>query len=373
MPLTKVTSDVIEDGGIVAANIADNQIDIAKLNVTDGSNGDVLTTDGAGTLSFQTFSQSVPFNITNPQVDDKLRFDGSDWVNAVIPTINDFIDTADTALTGSFFAINDTQPFAGNIVKYVGLTNTVSLDSFVDPNDAMNSYADMAGIRSELLMDSAPTTTGNGFSNIHAADALITINAPFDFTADAMVLIGSKSTVAITSGASGGSTHSVILNFNNLSLSSSVNPIGTFTGVLSDIFASSYTSTISTAIMYNATLRGSGSGTITDLDVYKVDMATSLNVTDFTGFRVEYNSGTNYTTTAYGLHIDDLTQTTASDCKGLVIEGSSLENDISGRLTVGRRLTVGLDMFVSAMVTSDPLVAGQVWNNNGVLTVSTGS
>ena len=37
---------------MVAAAIADNSVDIARLNVSDGSNGQVLKTDGAGNLGF---------------------------------------------------------------------------------------------------------------------------------------------------------------------------------------------------------------------------------------------------------------------------------------------------------------------------------
>ena len=49
MALTKVTSNVITD----------NSVGITQLNVSDGSNGQVLTTNGSGTLSFSTVSGSV--------------------------------------------------------------------------------------------------------------------------------------------------------------------------------------------------------------------------------------------------------------------------------------------------------------------------
>ena len=64
MATTKITSSVIADDAIVAAAIADdavgaaaiadNAVDIARLNVSDGSSGQVLTTNGSGTLSFAT-------------------------------------------------------------------------------------------------------------------------------------------------------------------------------------------------------------------------------------------------------------------------------------------------------------------------------
>jgi hypothetical protein len=63
-----VTSAKIADGqvdtehlatdAVTAAKIADNSVDIARLNVTDGSNGQFLRTDGSGTLSFATPTDS---------------------------------------------------------------------------------------------------------------------------------------------------------------------------------------------------------------------------------------------------------------------------------------------------------------------------
>src|SRR6056300_1091836 len=59
---TKIKSGVIGDGvvgttqiaddAISSAKIADNAVGISALNLSDGTNGQVLTTDGSGTLSF---------------------------------------------------------------------------------------------------------------------------------------------------------------------------------------------------------------------------------------------------------------------------------------------------------------------------------
>ena len=46
------TSYAIADDKVNANTIADNSVDIARLNVTDGSNGQFLRTNGSGTLSF---------------------------------------------------------------------------------------------------------------------------------------------------------------------------------------------------------------------------------------------------------------------------------------------------------------------------------
>ena len=44
-----VIAAAIADDAIGAAAIADNVVDIARLNVTDGSNGQFLRTNGSGT------------------------------------------------------------------------------------------------------------------------------------------------------------------------------------------------------------------------------------------------------------------------------------------------------------------------------------
>jgi len=49
-----VATAKIADDAVSAAKVADNAIGIAALNVSDGTNGQALTTNGSGTLSFST-------------------------------------------------------------------------------------------------------------------------------------------------------------------------------------------------------------------------------------------------------------------------------------------------------------------------------
>ena len=48
---TIVEADLADDA-VTAAKIANNAVDIARLNVSDGTNGQLLKTNGSGTLSF---------------------------------------------------------------------------------------------------------------------------------------------------------------------------------------------------------------------------------------------------------------------------------------------------------------------------------
>jgi hypothetical protein len=53
---TKIKAGVIAAGAVDASALSDNSITIAHLNCSDGTNGQVLSTDGSGTLSFSTIS-----------------------------------------------------------------------------------------------------------------------------------------------------------------------------------------------------------------------------------------------------------------------------------------------------------------------------
>ena len=100
MALTKINSSVIANNTIAVGNIADNSVDATKiasnsiltrhiddnqigidqLNVSDGSNGQMLTTNGSGTLSFSTPSSfdadaAQTFNDSGAAVDFRIEGD----------------------------------------------------------------------------------------------------------------------------------------------------------------------------------------------------------------------------------------------------------------------------------------------------------
>lgn len=60
MAITKLVARAIADDAVVQAGIADNVIDIARLEVSDGSAGQFLKTDGGNVLGFATVS--VPYS-----------------------------------------------------------------------------------------------------------------------------------------------------------------------------------------------------------------------------------------------------------------------------------------------------------------------
>ena len=76
MANTKITADNLAANAVTASSIADNSIGIDQLNVSDGTNGQVLTTNGSGTLSFSTIS-STPTSIADADADTKIQVEES--------------------------------------------------------------------------------------------------------------------------------------------------------------------------------------------------------------------------------------------------------------------------------------------------------
>ena len=61
-PASGASIFIVEISGAVGGTVtpSDNSVGITQLNVSDGSNGQALTTDGSGTLSFSTIASADP-------------------------------------------------------------------------------------------------------------------------------------------------------------------------------------------------------------------------------------------------------------------------------------------------------------------------
>ena len=102
-----VTSAKIATDAVGASEIAANSVGISELNVSDGSNGQVLTTNGSGTLSFATASGSVS------EAFKTLSVSGQDDVVADSAT-DTLTFAAGSNMTISTNASNDTITFAAS-------------------------------------------------------------------------------------------------------------------------------------------------------------------------------------------------------------------------------------------------------------------
>ena len=73
-----VSTAKIQNNAVTADKIVANAVGISELNVSDGSNGQALVTNGSGTLSFATIS-STPTSIADADADTKVQVEeGSD-------------------------------------------------------------------------------------------------------------------------------------------------------------------------------------------------------------------------------------------------------------------------------------------------------
>ena len=71
-----VSTAKIQNNAVTADKIVANAVGISELNVSDGSNGQALVTNGSGTLSFATIS-STPTSIADADADTKVQVEES--------------------------------------------------------------------------------------------------------------------------------------------------------------------------------------------------------------------------------------------------------------------------------------------------------
>ena len=130
MALTKIPSDLIES----------NSIGITQLNVSDGSSGQVLTTNGSGTLSFSSVSNTIIIAADSGSNDtvnlaETVTFTGGEGIDTTVS--NNTITIAGEDATSSnkglaSFASADFDVSSGAVtIKSGGVTNTQLANSSV--------------------------------------------------------------------------------------------------------------------------------------------------------------------------------------------------------------------------------------------------
>jgi hypothetical protein len=110
MSINKIKTIALEADAVTSAKIGDNQVGVSELNVSEGTNGHVLTTDGAGGLTFTAKSVIDHSNYyTKTQTDTQVSNvvggapSGLNTLNEIAASIGndvDFNSTMTTALSG---------------------------------------------------------------------------------------------------------------------------------------------------------------------------------------------------------------------------------------------------------------------------------
>lgn len=279
-----VTSAKIADGqvdtehlatdAVTAAKIADNSVDIARLNVSDGSNGQVLSTNGSGTLSFitpvdddvskinlalrlseidTTHTQNVDSsniitigsstNTPDVQVTGDLIVDGDLTVGGTTTTVNSTTVTIDDpvfTLGGDTAPTSDDNKDRGIEFRYhTGTEAQVgffgyddSLRKFVFLTDATNTSEVFAGTHGEVQIGTLDVATIDITSNFKIGGVAVTSTA-----AELNILDGVTATASELNILDGVTATATELNIMDgvTSTTTEINKLDGFTGAAADL------------------------------------------------------------------------------------------------------------------------------------------
>ena len=278
-PLQTCSSDKRQTDAVTAAKIADNSIDVARLNATEGSAGQFLKTDGSGTLAFATHTdQDVsPTNLVTQlaalDTTHAVNVHGSGATNIIIgsgtqtPNVQvtgSVIVDGDLTVGGTTTTINSTTVTIDDPIFTLGGDTAPSADDnkdrgiefrYHDGTSAKVGFFGYDDSAREFTAYVDATNTAEVFSGTLAAARFDTVYANIVTTLD---FIGST---AITSTAAE-------LNILDgvTSTAAEINKLDGFTGVVADL-------------NYAATLRATGvTGTEFDyLDGVTSAIQTQIN------------------------------------------------------------------------------------------------
>jgi len=213
-----VGSTEIAENSILTKHIDDNQVGIDQLNVTDGTSGQALTTDGSGALSFATVASSLAgasdTDITSPSTGQILVHDGSNSFDNVSVS-GDATLAANGALTISTNAVTSTMIAQNSILTKHIDDNQVGIDQLnvTDGSSGQVLTTDGSGalsfstVSSGSASDSFKTIAVSGQSNVVADSATDTLTLAAG-TGITLTTNATSDTVTIT-GTTGLSANSV--------------------------------------------------------------------------------------------------------------------------------------------------------------------
>src|SRR6056300_1350459 len=196
-----VGSTEIAQNSILTKHIDDNQVGIDLLNVTDGTSGQALTTDGAGTLSFSTVASSLSgasdTDITSPSSGQILVHDGTDSFDNVSIS-GDATLASDGTLTIATNAIESTMIAQNSILTKHIDDNQIGIDQLnvTDGTSGQVLTTDGAGSLS------FSTVSGGGSQNLFSTFA---VSGQSDIVADSTtdtLTVAAGSGISLTTNAS---------------------------------------------------------------------------------------------------------------------------------------------------------------------------
>lgn len=175
-------------GQIAYSQIPDDLIDIAKLDVTDGSSGQVLSTNGSGVLSFislpSVLNDFTDVSVSGPSNGQVLSYNSSsgNWEAQTVSVADQNLWATVSGDSGSTTAnsATDTLTIAGG----TGISTAVSGDTLTitnsSPNVDQNIWsafaADTGSTTANTTTDTLTITGGTGISTSISGDTLTITN-----------------------------------------------------------------------------------------------------------------------------------------------------------------------------------------------------
>src|SRR5210317_1584646 len=197
-----VGSTEIAQNSILTKHIDDNQVGIDQLNVTDGTSGQALTTDGAGTLSFSTVASSLSgasdTDITSHSSGKILVHDGTDRFDNVSISGNATL-ASDGTLTIATNAITSTMIAQNSILTKHIDDNQIGIDQLnvTDGTSGQVLTTDGAG-----SLSFSTVSGGSGSQNLFST---VAVSGQSDIVADSTtdtLTVAAGSGISLTTNAS---------------------------------------------------------------------------------------------------------------------------------------------------------------------------
>src|SRR6056300_1694087 len=197
-----VDATKIASNSILTRHIDDNQIGIDQLNVTDGTSGQALTTDGAGTLSFSTVASSLSgasdTDIITPSSGQILVHDGTDSFDNVSISGDATLSSAGV-LTIATNAIESTMIAQNSILTKHIDDNQIGIDQLnvTDGTSGQVLTTDGAG-----TLSFSTVSGGGGSQNLFST---VAVSGQSDIVADATtdtLTVAAGSGISLTTDAS---------------------------------------------------------------------------------------------------------------------------------------------------------------------------
>ena len=198
-----VGSTEIAENSILTKHIDDNQVGIDQLNVSDGSSGQALTTDGSGTLSFATVTSSIAgasdTSISSPSSGQILVHDGTDSFDNVSIS-GDATLASNGALTIATNAVTSTMIAQNSILTKHIDDNQIGIDQ-LNVTDGSNGQVLTTDGSGSLSF----TTVSGGSGSTEDVFKTISVSGQSDVVADSdtdTLTLAAGTGMSITTNAS---------------------------------------------------------------------------------------------------------------------------------------------------------------------------